>query len=293
MWRSMTGWGKGVTEREGQSVAVEVRAVNHRFFEVSVKTSRPLSSLEPFIRESVRDRFERGKFDVSVTLSGDCWVSREIRVDRDAARQYLAGLRRLKEELNLPGEITVETLARMREIFFMEENGGAAEVSAEFIQDALSQALDSLEGMSRTEGKALAEDISNRLDEVSRLIGRLKESVPATVEQFRERLRARLADLVNGEAQLVPGRLEQEIVLLTQRSDTSEEITRLESHNAQFRDQLAQGSPAGRKLDFLLQEMHRETNTIGSKSLDTRVSALVVDLKSELEKIREQVQNLE
>ncbi|MFQ5914613.1 MAG: YicC/YloC family endoribonuclease [Nitrospinota bacterium] len=293
MWRSMTGWGKGVSEKDGQTITVEVRSVNHRFFEVSVKTSRSLSPLEPFIRDNVRSRFDRGKFDVLVAVSGDSLLSREIRLDRAAAEQYLAGLKGLKEDLNLPGEITVETLARMREIFFTEENGGGPELGPEILQPCLTQALDSLEVMRRTEGKALAEDISNRLAEVSNLLNRLKETVPATVELYRERLRGRLAELVNGEVALDPGRLEQEIVLLTQRSDTSEEITRLESHIDQFREQLAKGSPAGRKLDFLLQEMHREVNTVGSKSLDARVSALVIDLKGELERIREQAQNLE
>ena len=147
--------------------------------------------------------------------------------------------------------------------------------------------------MRRKEGQALGQDIANRVETVSDLLDRLRETVPATVAQYRERLRTRIADLLNADIQPDSGRLEQEIILLTQRSDTSEEITRLESHIGQFRDQFDKGSPAGRKLDFLLQEMHREVNTVGSKSLDTDVSALVIELKGELEKIREQVQNLE
>ncbi len=293
MRRSMTGWGKGLAEKDGQTVTVEVRSVNHRYFEVSVKASRSLASVEPLVREKIRARFERGKFDVFITVSGDFPVSREVRLDRAAAEQYLTGLKSLKEEMNLAGEITVETLARMREIFFTEDNESGPEVESDTVTDALTQALENLETMRRTEGEVLAEDILNRLDKVSDFLGRLKETVPATVEQYKERLRTRLTELVNGEVKLDPGRLEQEIVLLTLRSDTSEEITRLGSHIGQFRDQLAQGSPAGRKLDFLLQEMHREVNTVGSKSLDSRVSALIIDLKGALEKIREQVQNLE
>jgi uncharacterized protein (TIGR00255 family) len=293
MWRSMTGWGKGVTENNGQSITVEVRSVNHRFFEVSVKTSRSLSSLEPFIRECVRSRFDRGKFDVFVVISGDSSISREIRLDQSAAEQYLACFKTMQEELGLPGEITVDTLTRIRELFLTEENGNGPEITPDLIEHALKESLDNLEAMRRTEGKALAEDISSRLQAASDLVHRLEETVPATIEQYRERLRNRLGELVKGEVQLEPGRLEQEVILLTQRSDTSEEITRLESHIGQFREQLSQGSPAGRKLDFLLQEMHREVNTVGSKSLDTRVSSLVIDLKGELEKIREQVQNLE
>ena len=293
MWRSMTGWGKGTAENQNQTAIVEVRSVNHRYFEVTVKASRVLASLEPLIRETVRTRFDRGKFDVSVTVSGDSVASREIRLDRTVADQYVAGLKSLKEEFGLSGEITVESLARIREIFLTDENGGAEEIPSESIRHALDEALGSLEEMRRTEGMALAEDISNRVNEVDGLVTQLKETVPSTVEEYRERLRNRLDDLLDGDVQPDPGRLEQEIVFLTQRSDTSEEITRLESHIGQFRDQLAVGSPAGRKLDFLLQEMHREVNTVGSKALDTRVSALVIDLKGVLEKIREQVQNLE
>ncbi len=293
MWRSMTGWGKGLAENEGQTITVEVRSVNHRYFEITVKTARSLGSIEPLIRESVRSRFERGKFDVYVAISGDSPASREIRMDRAAAEQYLEGLNFLKQELNLPGEITVETLAGMREIFITEDNGGGPEIAPNFIESALNEALRNLGDMRRKEGQALADDVSNRVGEVSSLLERLRETVPMTVDQYRERLRTRLADLMTGEVQPDPGRLEQEIILLTQRSDTSEELTRLESHIVQFRDQLAKGSPAGRKLDFLLQEMHREVNTIGAKSLDTAVSALIIELKGELEKIREQVQNLE
>ncbi len=293
MWRSMTGWGKGLAENEGQTITVEVRSVNYRHFEISVKTARSLGSVEPLIRESVRNRFERGKFDVYIAVFGDALDSREIRLDRAAAKQYLEGLNSLKQELNLPGEVTLETLAGMREIFFVEDNGGGPEIASTFVETALDEALGNLEDMRRKEGQALGQDIANRVETVSVLLDRLRETVPATVAQYRERLRTRIADLLNANIQPDSGRLEQEIILLTQRSDTSEEITRLESHIGQFRDQFDKGSPAGRKLDFLLQEMHREVNTVGSKSLDTDVSALVIELKGELEKIREQVQNLE
>lgn len=293
MCLSMTGWGKGTTKNENHMIAVEVRSVNHRYFEVNFKASRILASLEPLIREAVRARFDRGKFDVSVTISGEASASHKAQVNLDVAERYISGLKSLKEKFGLPGEITLESLTRIREIFLAEENGSLEDISFENIQQALEDALDNLEEMRRKEGKALFKDVSSRINEADSLVDQIKEKVPATVEEYRGRLRIRLDELLDADPQLNPGRLEQEIVFLTQRSDTSEEIIRLKSHFAQFRDQLNINGPAGRKLDFLLQEMHREANTVGSKALDTRVSALVIDLKGILEKVREQVQNLE
>ena len=230
---------------------------------------------------------------MSVTISGEASASQKAQVNLAIAEKYKSGLKSLKEKFGLSGEITLESLTRIREIFFAEENGILEDISFENIRQALEDALGNLEEMRRKEGEVLFKDVSSRINEANSLVKEIKEKVPATVEEYRERLRIRLDELLDADPQLNPGRLEQEIVFLTQRSDTSEEITRLESHFVQFRDQLDINRPAGRKLDFLLQEMHREANTIGAKALDTRVSALVIDLKGILEKIREQVQNIE
>jgi uncharacterized protein (TIGR00255 family) len=259
---------------------------------MSIKAPRPLAPVEPRIRQRVRRRFERGKFDVFITLSLES-SERSLRLDLELAKEYLKGLKTLREALNLPGEVTLDTLVRLREIFPLEERELDAEGAWEGLLPALDGALGALEAMRREEGALLVEDIVRRLEAIKTRVKAIQAAAPVGVEQWRERLRQRLRELLQGETGLDPGRLEQEVLFLTQRSDVSEELTRLTGHIAHFEAQVEQGGPGGRKLDFLLQEMHREVTTLGAKSPDPSVSAHVVEVKGELERIREQVQNLE
>lgn len=292
LWQSMTGWGKGQSEGAPGAFSVEVRSVNHRYFDISIKAPRPLAPLEAQIRQRARRRFERGKFDVFISLSQES-SERSLRLDLGLAKEYLRGLETLKEALNLPGEITFDTLVRLREIFPLEDRELDPAGAWEVLLPALDSALDALEAMRRHEGALLAEDIGKRLEAVKARVKAIQTLAPAGTEQWRERLRLRLRELLQGETSLDPGRLEQEVLYLTQRSDVTEELTRLMGHITQFEAQVEQGGPGGRKLDFLLQEMHREVTTLGAKSPDPTVSTHVVEVKGELERIREQVQNLE
>ncbi len=293
LWRSMTGWGKGQAQSSCGAFSVEVRSVNHRHLDISIKAPRSFAAIESRIRQRIRQRFERGRFDVFVTNSQELSQERSLQLDLGLAKGYLKSLKTLKDSLELPGEITLDTLARLREIFPLEEKEPDPEGAWETFQPALDSALGALESMRSHEGAALMKDVDARLAAAKALIVAIQAAAPVGVERWRERLRQRLEELFQGQTNLDPGRLEQEVLYLTQRSDVTEELTRLMGHIAQFEVQIGQGSPGGRKLDFLLQEMHREISTLGAKTPDSSVSAHVVEVKGELEKIREQVQNLE
>lgn len=287
---SMTGYGSGQRPLRGGTLTVEARSVNHRYLEASVRGPRWSLSLESEVREAIKARFARGRFDVYLRL--DEGANGAPALDPAAARAVADSLRALGRELGLPGEVDLPLLAAFRDALRPQEPSFAEEEMRGPLLAALGDALEALGGMRRREGGALDRDLLGHLGEVERICAEIRERVPEAREAIQARLRERLARLAEGLA-LDAGRLEQELIYAAERGDISEELSRLASHIAQFRGMLAAPGPAGRKLDFLVQEMNREANTIASKSADLPLTQRAVDLKSAIERIREQVQNVE
>ncbi|MBI4640073.1 MAG: YicC family protein [Candidatus Tectomicrobia bacterium] len=292
MISSMTGYGRGQAQIEETGCTVEVRSVNHRYCDISSNLPKKLSLLESRVRKKVQDRFARGRFDIFVIVDSFNSSSKELKIDRDLARQYVRELMRLKEELHLSGEVGVETLFQIREILRVEEREEDLEKLWIIIEKALDIALGSVEAMRRNEGKTLQQDILTRIEGVRHSLGSVKRRIPQTVVDYRDRLKERVDKLLD-QIEIDPERLAREVVIYADRSDVTEEITRLDSHIEEFLKILQAEEPVGRKLDFLIQEMNREVNTISSKTSDLQISQAIVEIKSELEKIREQIQNIE
>ena len=292
MVRSMTGYGQGEVQAPGGACAVEVRSLNHRYCEIAVKTPRGFAALENRIRETVRSRFTRGRFDVHVTVNYATVSSRRIVIDHALARQLFLALTDLRHELGLGGQVDLSTLLELREIARVEENEHHVEDLWPAVQEALDIAVANLEAMRLAEGEALGRDILQRIHLIEAWLEQIKSRLPALLIDYRQKLEARISRLF-GDVEIDPTRLAQEVVFFTERSDVTEEMTRLHTHLTEFKRLLHVHEPVGRKLDFLLQEMNREINTTSSKVADSDVAVLVVDIKSELERIREQAQNIE
>jgi len=288
MVRSMTGYGSG----SGGGYTVEVRSVNHKFLDLSVKMPRAIAALESNIKKAVSERFSRGRFDVYVNLEAEGRPRRRFSLDSSAAGQYIGLLTELSERFELSGELDLGLVAGFKELIVEEEETPDMDEVWAVLQPVLEGCLASLAVMREREGAVLAKDISARGVTISDKISAVESRAPQAVSEHAEKLRERIARLAEG-VQLDDDRLQQEIALLADRSDVTEEIVRGRSHLELLGRLLGSEEPAGRKMDFLIQEINREVNTIGSKASDTEIAHLVVDMKSELEKIREQVQNIE
>jgi uncharacterized protein (TIGR00255 family) len=289
----MTGYGRNGGGGEGDRFSIEVRSLNNRYLDVQVKMPRGLAMLEPRVKKSVQERFSRGRFDVFIAR--DNGQERNVKpvLDEALAGQYIGLLRELKERFGLSGDVDLALVAGLQDLITVSEAKDDPEALWSVLTKGLSQALDELDRMRAEEGDALVRDITGRLGTMDTLIQAIHSQAPATVETARKRMEETLARLLHEQPD--PVRLAQEIAILAERTDVTEELTRLGSHMTQFRSLLADpGREAvGRKLDFLIQEIGREVNTIASKAMDARISQDAVSLKAELEKIREQVQNIE
>ena len=291
MIASMTGYGRGETSSGGITISVELRTVNSRFLEVTARLPRTLSLRENEIKEIVRKRISRGKVNMVAAADRKDNGAIPIAINASAARSYFKLLTQLRKAVRVKESVKLEHLLQFSEIFEQREAESADEKEWKVLQAALDQALNGLEAMRRNEGAELERDFRARIALLEEKLTRIemisKDQVPAE----RTRLRDRIAQLV--ESPLDEGRLEMEIALMADRLDVTEECVRFRSHNKFFLDALAAPDAAGRKLNFLIQEMNREANTIGSKSSATEISHIVVGMKEELERIREQVQNIE
>jgi uncharacterized protein (TIGR00255 family) len=287
----MTGFGTGRAVQDAETVDVDVRSVNHKFCEVKVRLPRELAALEVEIARAVKERLARGGIEVSVRRSGS--QSTVVpRVDAALAAEYARAFAELQQRLGLAGAVTLEDVLAAEGVVRVEERPPDLEAGRGAVSAALAAALDALAAMRAREGEALARDLASRLDTVVAIVDRVEALAPQSIEHYRTRLGERLQDLARGFAP-DPARVAQEVALFADRMDVSEEITRLRSHVAQTRELVEGTEPAGRKMEFLVQEMHREANTIGSKSQSAEIAALVVALKAEIERMREQVQNVE
>ncbi len=291
MIASMTGYGKAEAPLGDLMVAVEIRSVNHRFCEVAARVPKSLAGSEARFRKAIQRRVARGRVDLVVAAGGERQM-RTLAVDTELARQYYDALKALQQQFGLSGEITVQMVATSRDVLTFVERETESTELADHVEVLLAQAIDALDVMRRQEGEAIAHDLGHRLREIISRVEDVARRAPLIVEDYATRLRNRVRVLANG-IDVDPARLAQEVVLQAERCDYTEEVTRLRSHVAQCETMLKTGGAVGRALDFLFQEMNREINTIGSKANDAEVALAVVAMKSDLEKLREQVQNVE
>ena len=286
----MTGFGAGSVENDRRVVSVEARSVNHRYLDVRVHLPSELMRLVPPIEAEARRRISRGRVDVVVQIAPPRGHEAELEVDVAKAQAYRAAYARLAGALGVEEQVGLETIAAAPGVFRTPDL--TETIRYEDVAPALAAALASLSSMRTEEGRALERELRAHLEEVRRRVARIGELTPSVTVDRRAKLEKRIQELV-GDQQLDPMRLAQEVAILADRADITEELERLASHASQFEALLASEEPIGRKLDFLIQEMNRETNTIGSKSSNTDVAYVVVDIKAELERMREQVQNVE
>jgi len=292
MIRSMTGYGRGEVSDGFRRVVVEARSVNHRFSEVVIRMPKELSPLEERIRNQVQAKVSRGRVDVLITREDARGGRRKVEVDSDLAVSYYEGLKKLQQILGLRSPARLELVARLPDVFILTEVPEDLEEVWRDLSPAVERALEDLLAMREREGQRLRDDLLERLRVIEAQTSAIEARAPQVVEEYRRRLSERVREILPGVA-VDEGRLATEVVLFAERSNVTEELVRLNSHLAQMRESLGQSEAVGRRLDFLLQEMNREINTIGSKAGDGEIARAVIDVKSELEKIREQVQNIE
>jgi len=292
MIKSMTGYGRSEITVPGRNIVVEVKSVNHRFLEISLKMPQVLLPLELEFKKKIGEKIKRGKIEIFIRLETDASAAPEAILNLETARNYFAALQLLKKEFGFTDEIGLKNLAGFRDIFSQPaETELSAEVSNQ-IASTLEKALVTLVKMRQEEGIAIYQDMEQRLQSIRLIMETINTRAPQIVIEYQKRLTERIKELTGGCA-LDDSRLAQEVALLADKSDVTEEIVRMHSHIRQFAALLESTDAEGKKIDFLLQEMNREINTIGSKSNDAEIARQVIEAKSELSKLREQAQNIE
>lgn len=290
--RSMTGYGKGEAEANGRTVTVELKTVNHKFFDWNTKMPKGFLFAEDEAKKAVAREVARGHVDVYITVRQTEAQAAEYRADIALAAKYVAAAKELSEAVGVPFDIGALALAKNPDILALETVEADDEELKALLMAALSDALNGLVAMREREGAALAADISQKLESMSASVLKVEELAPAVVEEYRKKLTARITELL-GSAVADMGRVATEVALFADKCAVDEEISRLKAHIAAMHGYLAAEGPVGRKLDFLVQEMNREANTIGSKANDLDITREVLSLKNDIEKIREQAQNVE
>ncbi len=292
MIKSMTGYGRVETICDGRNIVVEAKSVNHRFLEIALRTPAALYPLEMEYKKKIGERFRRGRIDVSIRLEGEGAETSRVHLNMEVARDAFEVLSRLRREFNIEEPVSLKNLIGFRDIF---SPPAETKLDADFldrVEQTMREALSLLVRMRQDEGIALFADMHGRLQSIRDIMEAIRLRAPQVVLDYQKRLSDRVRELTAG-MEPDPARLAQEVAILADRCDITEEIVRMGSHIGQFEALLASEEAEGRKIDFLLQEMNREINTIGSKSSDTDIARLVIEVKSELGKLREQAQNIE
>ncbi len=294
MIKSMTAYGRGEVEALGQKWVVELRSLNHRFLELSLNLPKRLWALEDQVRKLIKGRISRGRVEMQLSWESLEEKSLTLRLDQNLVREVRSLLTDLLTAGEMQEPLRLDHFLRFSDLLVTKEGETQElEESWEAVSQALAQALDILDGMRLTEGAALATDLAAHLEVIRRESGRIAAQAALIPELWRERVTARLAEILPEAGPVDEGRLAQEVALLAERRDVAEELARLESHVTQFQQALESQGAVGRKMEFLLQEMLREVNTIGSKAQDLLIAQAVLEIKGALERLREQVQNIE
>lgn len=289
---SMTGFGRSELKQNGLEIHVEIRSLNHRFLEVEIRAPKPVLVFEQEIKDLIRCHLSRGRVNITITMRGEEEPTAGLTVDKALAATYTRLLNELRDELGLEGPIKLEQLLSFPDIISYEATKPSESNIWEPLKQAIEIALDDLKAMRLKEGEEISRDLQNRIAGLDAIIKNIESHSKSKSKEFFERLKERISVLMKIEG-LDSGRLEMEAALLADKMDVTEECIRFKSHNALFLDYLKNGKSEGRKLNFLLQEMHREANTIGAKANDAEIAHWVVEIKEEVEKLREQVQNIE
>ena len=297
MIRSMTGFGRGESADETSKVTVEIRAVNHRYLDIYVKIPRKYSFAEESIKAAVKEKLYRGKVEVSVTLDNAGQSDSDVKLDEELAAKYYDALSTLRDSFDFGDEskVSLSLLARMPDVIKTSAAEEDEEAVTKRLLDATRKAIDDICSMREAEGVKLAADLAARADTVSDIRARIEQRAPEIEKEYAAKFRARVEELLDGVYEVPEERIALEAAIFADKANITEELVRLDSHVSQLRAFLkSDGSEAiGKKIDFLIQEMNREANTIGSKSNDREITSMMLDLKAEIEKIREQVQNIE
>ena len=292
MVKSMTGYGRAVETVNGREFTVEIRSVNNRYLDCTVKLPRALSFAEDTVKQAVKASISRGKVDVFVSQRSEGMPEVTVSLNRDVAEAYIRAMRQMAEEFQIREDISVALVSQMSDVFTVDRPQVDEEQLLADLMQVVGHALEGYDAMRSREGEALRADLTGRGNTIRSLVSQVEEGSPQTVADYRNRLYQKLQEVLANTA-IDESRILTEAAIFADKVAVDEETVRLRSHLEQMDSMLATGGPIGRKLDFLLQEMNREANTIGSKCTDLRLARVVVDIKAELEKIREQTQNIE
>ena len=292
MIQSMTGFGRGEAANEKYKVTIEMKSVNHRYLDLSVRLPRKLNFYEPAIRNQVKEFAKRGKIDIFVSIEQLQENAESIQYNPQIAAAYLSGISQMADEFSIAGTIQAYQLARFPDVFTKAEEDDNEEEWIPIVTQALRDACEKFAESRRIEGEKLAKDLSEKLDHISDLVDKIETRSPQIVEEYRKKITEKVEQLL-GDTQIDENLLATEIVMFSDKICVDEEMVRLRTHVEHVKETLAAGENIGRKLDFLIQEMNREANTTLSKANDSEVSEYGIDLKTEIEKIREQIQNIE
>lgn len=291
--KSMTGYGMGEYSNEHYKFKVEIKSVNHRYSDITVKLPRHINYLEETIKRNVKDKISRGKVDVYINLEYINESAVDVKIDVPLAKSYKLALTNLLAELNMDDSIRIHNILGIQDVVRTERKELDQDMVWEILSKALFSALDNIMIMKEAEGNALKSDILSKVGNIEVFVNKIEERAPSVILDYKAKLKERIKNLLDDNVVLDEDRFSNEVAFFADKSSIDEEIVRIYSHINQFRSIMEEDDSVGRKLDFLIQEFNRETNTIGSKANDITISKYVVELKAELEKIREQIQNIE
>lgn len=288
----MTGFGRCLESVYGKTIIVEIKSVNHRYYEFSSRVPRSCGYLDEKLKSFIQGKVSRGKIDVGVSIQSDGISDEKIEVNSEVAKGYITALRSANEELGLEDDLTLSRIMRLPDIFDVKKIEEDEETVWNEVKSVAEKALERFIAMREAEGEKMREDILSRLDYITELVEKIEKKSPETTEKYRKKLFDKISEVLK-DTNVDEQRILTEAAIFSEKTAVDEETVRLRSHINQCREMLSMNEAVGRKLDFLIQEFNREANTIGSKCQDIEITKVVVDLKSEIEKIREQVQNIE
>lgn len=291
MIKSMTGYGKSHMSKNLREYQIEIKSVNHRYLDISIKMPRSLSYLEEEIKKAISSKIARGKVDVFVTFNNTSLEGRDIKINTEIARMYIRELKKLAQSEEIIEEIPVTEISKLPDVLTIQNNQDEETIKNELLE-VTNNAIDNLVDMRKTEGEKISQDLFARIDEIEEKNKKISSLSTGLIEEYVVKLKTRTKELLQNQ-EIDEQRLAQEVVIYADKCSIEEEVTRLDSHIYQFKELLHSNETVGKKLDFLIQEMNRETNTIGSKANNLEITNEVINIKTQLENIREQVQNIE
>lgn len=289
---SMTGFGRAKLEKEGREYLIEIRSVNHKYSDITVKAPRNLLYLEDKIRKTVLNRISRGKIDIFVNYANYGMEGKNVIINKELAKLYIQELSALAEENDIPSGVRASEITKMPDVMNLQMEDDSSELIWTELSECLENALDNFIDMRGIEGSRIKQDLANRLQKIEENVNEISNHSTGLIEEYVVKLQERIKEILKTDV-VDETRLAQEVVIYSDKCSIEEELTRLKSHIAQFQKLLESEEPCGKKLDFLVQEMNRETNTIGSKSGKLEITNLVIELKTQIEDVREQIQNIE